>query len=140
MLTTSLALHSDAAQPTPLEPFRLVQHADEYTLQALIGRNWHPLYRFDLQAQLPVDYEAPNWYLSTSPHSRFVTSLVAARATSEHRYALAGRRFTTHTPGQPSRTRILEDVAQLRAVLVEQFQIDTSRLDLDTAFARADRP
>nr|WP_274636248.1 arylamine N-acetyltransferase [Microbacterium bovistercoris] len=140
VLTTSLALQTDAAQPTPLEPFRLVQHADEYILQALIGPEWHPLYRFDLQAQLPVDYEAPNWYLSTSPHSRFVTALAAARATSERRYALAGRRLTTHTPGQPSQSRILEDVAQLRAVLAEQFQLDTDGLDLDTAFARAERP
>ncbi|GAA3777110.1 arylamine N-acetyltransferase [Microbacterium kribbense] len=137
VLTASLAFRPDVTQQSPLEPFRLIADAGEYTLQALVGGQWHPLYRFDLQEQLPTDYEASNWYLSTSPLSRFVTSLMAARATADHRYALAGRRFTTHTPGQDSQHRILADAAQLREVLEERFRIDTSALDIDLAFARA---
>ncbi|WP_417563904.1 arylamine N-acetyltransferase family protein [Microbacterium sp.] len=136
-LTTSLAFDSALAQPTPLEPFRLVHADGEHTLQAQLGETWHPLYRFDLQAQLPVDYEASNWYLSTSPTSKFVTTLTAARATSDRRYALAGRRFTTHRPGQPSQHVVLEDAAALRRVLEERLLIETSALDVDRAFAQA---
>lgn len=63
VVTASLALRSDAAQPSPLEPFRLVREADEFLLQAGIGDEWRALYRFDLHPHLPIDYEASNWWL-----------------------------------------------------------------------------
>ena len=48
-------------------------------LQAKLKQEWKSLYRFDLQEQYFIDYEVSNWYVSTHPNSRFVTTLIAAR-------------------------------------------------------------
>lgn len=137
VLTGSVALDSREAQETPLERFRVVGDGDEHTLQAEVAGEWRPLYRFDLHEQLPIDYEAPNWYLSTSPASKFVTSLMAARGTPERRYALGGTRLSIHEPGVPSEHRTLTGAAELREALEDLFRIDTGALDLDAAYAKA---
>ena len=136
-LNTTLRLELDTVQDTPLEPFRLVDVAGDYAMQALVGDEWRTLYRFDLTRQFPVDYEAPNWYLSTWPGSHFVTGLMAARATEDRRYALAGTRLTVHHLGGTSERRELASVDELRDSLETDFLIDTSGLDtLDAAFSR----
>ncbi|WP_238558967.1 arylamine N-acetyltransferase family protein [Rhodococcus rhodnii] len=136
--TASLPLTIGAVGATPLEPFRFTAgQGATYVLDALTGDAWRPVYMFDEQAHLPVDYEPINWYLSTWPQSRFVTTLTAARPTPTHRYALAGRRFTIHRPGRPLERRELASAHELRDVLEESFGIDTRALDLDAAFARA---
>lgn len=140
VLTTSLALRSSGEQTTPLEPFRLVEEDGSFALQSFVAAEWRALYRFDLQPQLPIDYEASNWYTSTAPESKFVTSLIAARATPDRRHALAGRRLTTRVVGQPPEQRILGDTDELRDALTELFRINTSALDLDAAFAKAGAP
>lgn len=140
VLTTSLALRSSGEQTTPLEPFRLVEEDGSFALQSFVAAEWRALYRFDLQPQLPIDYEASNWYTSTAPESKFVTSLIAARATPDRRHALAGRRLTTRVVGRPPEQRILGDADELRDALTELFHIDTSALDLDAAFAKAGPP
>lgn len=137
VVPASLALTPDIVQPTPLEDYRLTPHDDEYTLEARLGDTWRALYRFDLQRQLPIDYEAPNWFVSTSPRSKFVTSLIASRVTPDRRFALGGRRLTTHAPGTASEQRVLESPGALRAALEEVFRIDTAALDIDEAFAKA---
>ena len=80
-LTGVLRLTPDLEQATPHEPFRLLREGDEWVMQAEVREQWRPLYRFDLQPQLPIDYEPINWYLSTHPQSRFVNNLVVARST-----------------------------------------------------------
>lgn len=59
-LTGTLRLERDTAQPTPLEPFRLVDLDGDWAMQARIGDTWRTTYRFDLQPQLPIDYEPAN--------------------------------------------------------------------------------
>lgn len=137
VVTGSIALASREPQETPLERFRVVDDDGGHALQAEVAGEWRPLYRFDMCEQLPVDYEASNWYLSTSPASKFVTTLMAARATRERRYALAGTRLSIHEPGVPSEHRVLADAGELREALEDLFGIDTGALDLDAAFAKA---
>ena len=104
---------------------------------ARIGDVWRTTYRFDLQPQQPIDYEPTNWYLSTWPGSRFVTALMAARATEDRQYALAGRRLSVHHIDGRSDRRDLADVTELRATLERDFLIDTAALPgLDAAFDR----
>jgi N-hydroxyarylamine O-acetyltransferase len=56
-LTAPLRLVAGIEQATPHERFRLVAGDSDFVLQALLGREWRPLYRFDLQRQLLPDYE-----------------------------------------------------------------------------------
>jgi len=122
-LTGAIDLQADIAQPTPHEPFRLVQDNGDWRMQALVQDEWKTLYRFDLQPQHPIDYEAPNYFLSTHPTSHFVNNLIAARALPDRRLALLNRQFTVHRLGGPSERRELAASAEIRDVLVREFLI-----------------
>ncbi|MDG3011351.1 arylamine N-acetyltransferase [Rhodococcus sp. D2-41] len=139
-LTGTLRLELDTVQSTPLEPFRLIELDGDWALQAQIGEDrWRTTYRFDLQPQHPIDYEPANWYLSTWPQSRFVTMLMAARATTDRRYALAGRQLTVHHADGTAERRVLTGFDEFRTVLERDLLIDTSGLTgLRAAFDRLD--
>lgn len=126
-LTGVLRLEPGLEQVTPHEPFRLLREADEYILQAQVLERWRALYRFDLQAQAAVDYEPVNWYLSTHPRSKFVTTLVAARAEPGRRFALLNNRLSVHEVNGLSTRSVLGSAAELRAVLENEFRIDVPR-------------
>jgi N-hydroxyarylamine O-acetyltransferase len=136
-LTAPLALAPDIAQPTTHEPFRLLADGAGYMLQACIGADWKDVYRFDLQAQQPIDYEAANWYLSTHPDSHFVSSLMAARPAPGRRVALRDNQLSIHHLDGASERRELASAAELRATLADLFGLtlpDTP--DLDRALER----
>ena len=140
VLTSSLAFEPGTAQQTPLEQFRIVEldgAAGEYAQQVLVDGEWRSTYRFDLQPQYPLDYEAANWYLATSPSSHFISNLMVARATADRRYTLSGTRLTVrHLDGGAERHSV-GSPADLRRRLEEDFLIDTSGLaGLDEAFGR----
>ncbi len=136
-LTAPLRLTADIIQETPHEPFRLVKQDGEFVLQSLLRENWKTLYQFDLQAQLPVDYEMANWYLATHPQSRFVNNLVAARPVPGKRFALFNTQLTIHHLGGDTEQRALGSTAELRSVLETVFGL-TLPADpaLDAALAR----
>lgn len=120
--TGVLDLEAGTVQATPHEPFRLMRLDGDWMLQARVRDAWKALYRFDLQAQYPIDYQASNYYLSTHPESHFVTGLTAARAEPGRRLALRNREFAVHAADGTER-RVLTDAAQIRGVLQEQFLI-----------------
>ena len=131
-LTGVLRLVADLAQATPHEPFRLVAEDDGWRMQAQVDGTWKSLYRFDLQRQHPIDYEAPNHYLSTRPDSHFVTGLVAARAAPDRRLALRNREFAVHPLRGATERRVLRSAAEIRQVLQDEFLIavpDDAALD-----------
>jgi N-hydroxyarylamine O-acetyltransferase len=134
--TASLRLETGTMQTTPHGDYRLLDLAGDYALQASVRDEWRTLYRFDLAEQHPVDYEAPNWYLSTNPSSGFVTRLTAARAAEGHRIALNGLDLAVHHVGGPTERRTLSGVPDLRAALADDLLINTAGLDLDRAFAK----
>lgn len=122
-LTGTLALKADVAQPTPHEPFRLVERDGDWWMQARVGEAWPTLYRFDLQRQHPIDYEASNHYLSTHPASHFTSGLTVARPTPEGRHALRNRELVFHRLGGASERRVLADVEELIGVLHDVFGV-----------------
>jgi len=122
-LTGTLSLTPNIEQPTPHEPFRLVPLDDGWRMEAFVRGEWAPLYRFDLQQQHPVDYEAANWYLSTWPGSYFVNNLMAARATREGRLAILNREYTVHPRHGDTQRRTLQNADELMAVLERDFAI-----------------
>jgi N-hydroxyarylamine O-acetyltransferase len=122
-LTGALRLEADTAQPTPHEPFRLVAVDDGWRMQARVGAEWKSLYRFDLQRQHPIDYEASNWFLSTHPDSRFVVNLIAARAAPDRRFALLNRDFAVHHLDGGTERRRLDSPDEIAEVLRRDFLV-----------------
>lgn len=135
--TAALRLDPDLEQATPHEPFRLVRAGGDLKLQARIGEEWRSLYRFDQQEQLPVDYEAPNWYLATCPDSHFVTGLSVARTGPGRRYALRDTEFARHHTGYPTYRSRAKSAPELKTMLAEIFDLALPYgPDLDRALAR----
>ncbi|HST62008.1 MAG TPA: arylamine N-acetyltransferase [Longimicrobium sp.] len=122
-LTAPLRLVADVEQPTPHETFRLAAQGDGYVMQARIGEEWKPLYRFTLDEVHPPDYEVSSWYLSTHPRSHFLAGLMVARPAPEGRHALRNTTLTTHHRDGRTERRQLESAAELRDVLHATFGI-----------------
>jgi N-hydroxyarylamine O-acetyltransferase len=124
-LTAPLALEAETEQKTPHESFRLVPVDGEFDLQVKFGDAWTDLYRLSLQAQMPVDYEAMNWYTSTHPDSLLVRSLIAARPGRHRRHTLINDNFTIrHLDGKVER-RILSGAKEFGKILTRHSGITT---------------
>jgi N-hydroxyarylamine O-acetyltransferase len=125
-LTAPLALEAGREQKTPHEDFRFVPVNGEFDLQVKFGDVWTDLYRLSLQEQMPIDYEAINWYTSTHPDSLFVRNVIAARPGPRCRHTLFNDKFTTrHFDGRVER-RILNGVKDFGEVLPSCFGITLS--------------
>ena len=136
--TGPLRLVTGLEQATPHEPFRLVHDGDYLVMQALLGSEWRPLYRFDLQPQLEPDYRVSNWYLCTNPVSHFLASVIAAAVDADGRWTLRSETLTRRTRDGRTETRTLASGAELRAVLEETFGIEVPRgAEVDEALERA---
>ena len=122
--TGPLRLIAEEEQQTPLGAFRLVEVDDGFKLQSRIGAEWASLYRFDLQRQFPIDYEAANHYLSTNPLSHFTQRLFVARTAPEGRHTLLNNTLHFHRLGQPSETEVLGSPAAIRTALDRTFGVE----------------
>ena len=132
--TSALRLVPNIEQATPHEAFRLIEEDQEFVLEAMIGENWRALYRFDLVAQHPVDYEVSNFYVCHHPTSHFISGISAARVEPGRRYALRDNKFSIHRTGGISEEQILTSVAELRTLLDEIFDIAVpTEVDTDAA-------
>ncbi|MCR6670917.1 arylamine N-acetyltransferase [Devosia ginsengisoli] len=127
-LTAPLKLKSEIEQATPHETFRLVGGAPDWVLEASIGDNWKPLYSFDTAEKTEADYAASNLQLSTD--SPFTRELRVALSPAGKRLALRDNRFTTHVAGEPSESRLLTSVAEMREVLSGSFGIQLPAAEL----------
>lgn len=130
--TAPLRLRAGVEQQTPHETFRITGEEPDFRVEAQIGEEWRPLYRFDLAEHYELDYAAPNWYLSTYPESPFRNMLMVNRAEKGRRLSLRNADFTTRPTGGEAETRKLTSVAELREVLGGPFGIalpPTERLD-----------
>ncbi|TPI43610.1 arylamine N-acetyltransferase [Mesorhizobium sp. B2-9-1] len=122
-LTAPLLLQPGLEQQTPHEAFRIVETGDHLRLQAGIGGDWRTLYRFDISQAYEVDYQVGSHFLSTHPSSHFLTTLVAALALPDRRYALRNNRLSTHHAGGRSEQREIATATELAGVLENQLAI-----------------
>lgn len=130
-----LSLAVGLEQATSHEPYRLRRTEDgELELQALMAGQWGVLYRFTLHAQLPVDFEHANWFVSTHPDSFFVNNLIAAMPGEGCRYTLFNREFRTRWPDGRVETVTLENAADLASVLQQRFALTASEAEVSTLF------
>jgi N-hydroxyarylamine O-acetyltransferase len=121
-LTGPLRLEPDVEQRTPHDVFRLVLSGGEYELQAGVNGGWRAMYRFDLQQQLPIDFDVLNHFVSTHPTSHFLTTLMAARRTTNGRYALMNDELSEYRDGRRLQ-RKLGSAAEIERALSDLFQI-----------------
>lgn len=133
-MTAPLELTPGVAQRADDTVFRLVDLGAVYELQARVDERWKPMYRFDLQPQLAVDFEMMNHFVGTHPSSHFRTRLVAGRVTAAGRYGLANNRFTFYGRDGSREERRAGSVAELHALLVGELGI---AVDLDAALEDA---
>ncbi|MBS0267169.1 MAG: arylamine N-acetyltransferase [Planctomycetes bacterium] len=102
--------------------YALAREGAHWVLRALVGEVWHDLYVFDLQPQLPVDFEPPNHYVSTHPESRFVQTLTVQRVSPAERLVLRNTELTTTTPtGETKQT--IDSHAELLELLASRFDL-----------------
>lgn len=122
-LAVPLRLEVDVAQETPHETYRLIRARDELEMQVNVDGDWDGLYRFDLQEQARADYEMRNYYTSTHPESQFVNELMVARIDGPNRHTLRNNVYALRTHGGGAERRELTTVADMRAVLENEFRI-----------------
>jgi N-hydroxyarylamine O-acetyltransferase len=127
-LTGTLLLDEGREQATPHETCRLIRLDGDWLLQARVRDEWWPLYRFDLQPQRAVDFEAANFQLVHDPASRFTQLLACARATPRHRLTLRDLEFAVHHAGGRTERRLLAGVPELLQVLEREFGLPVDRI------------
>lgn len=118
---------------------RLVALGEEFVLQALgDDEGWQPVYRFGLEAQLPVDYEPMNWFTARRPGGLFGNNLVVDRLAPTSRSRLFNDRLVVHPHGGVSAARRIDDAADLAQVLDAVFDL-APPVPADELFARLPR-
>jgi N-hydroxyarylamine O-acetyltransferase len=125
-LTGPLQLEEAGEQRTPHEVFRILRGAEGYEVQAELGGAWKSLYRFDLQEQLPIDFEVLNHFVATHPESHFLTTLMAARRTPDGRYALLNNELAEYR-GADRTQRKLVSADELASALTDVFGVNLPR-------------
>lgn len=127
-LTDVLDLHEAAAQVTPHGWFRLRPMGSERLLEAQVGEVWMPMFRFDLQPQQMIDFEAANFQLVHDPASHFTQSLRVSRIAADGRHTLRGRELAFHPTTGTTRRQMLESDADVLAALRDPFGIEPDGL------------
>jgi N-hydroxyarylamine O-acetyltransferase len=122
--TAPFALVLDMEQPTPLETYRFIAAGDGFEMQAELSGTWTPLYRFTEEPQVQIDYEIANWFISTSPASRFVQNLTLARPSPDRRAVVLNDRLTIRYRDGKVEESTIDGVDGLRRVMAEHFDLD----------------
>lgn len=121
--TAPLLFEPGLEQKTPHETFRVIETDDHFRLQASVGGEWRTLYRFDMQPQYEIDYSVANHFLSTHPTSHFLSTIVAARAAPDRRYALRGNRLSIHHLGGRTEQKEMATAVELIKTLEHLLEI-----------------
>jgi N-hydroxyarylamine O-acetyltransferase len=133
--TAPLRLVPGAEQATPHETFRVLDEAPEFVVQVRVGGEWKALYRFDLQAQRPIDIEVLNFYVAAHVDSPMLGRLIATRVGLDRRFALRNGTFSVYHLDGRQEQRELATIAELRSVLQGAFGIAVpADAGLDAAF------
>jgi len=132
-LTGVLDADSDAPQPTPHEPFRLRRMDGQQVLESQIRGEWLPLFRFDRQPQLPIDFEAANFQLAHDAASHFTFAATVSRTTDDGRHVLRGHpqhgvEMVFHPLSGESQRREIHQVGEILRVLDEVFELPLEEL------------
>ena len=123
-LTAPLRFETGIEQETPHETYRIVESDALFELQMWSRDAWRGVYRFDLQPQDPVDYEAMNHFVETHPGSVFLTTLMACRPDATGRYTLRNNELARYVDARAVERRTIPTGQALEAVLQGEFAIE----------------
>ncbi len=126
-LTSPIRLEAGPVQETRHEPYRIRNNGDGLQLEAEIGGAWQPLYMITTRPQPQIDLEVGSWYVSTHPHSFFVTGLTMALVTDDARWNMRGRNLAVHRGGETEKVRF-DTAADVLDVLTDRFGVDVADL------------
>jgi N-hydroxyarylamine O-acetyltransferase len=119
--TCALRLDTDAEQPTPHEPRRIVREQGRCFHQAHVGGEWTDVCEFTLEQMPPIDREVANWFTSAHPASHFRNRLLVARSgPGGQRHTLLNTQLSWRSANGLER-RELADPDELLVVLGEVF-------------------
>lgn len=128
LLDAPLRFALDVEQRTRLGTFRVRPFEERFALEAAQPNGWRTMYVFDLEPQLPADYEIANWFTSTHPRSPFLANLVLERLGDGRRFKIANRRRVVEgRDGDIVEERTIEGAETLTRVLEEVFGVTPPR-------------
>jgi N-hydroxyarylamine O-acetyltransferase len=138
--TAALKLTPLVEQDTPHEIMRFITMGDELTLPSKLGDRWEHIYRVVSLPRVDAEYEMANWFTGSHPQSPYLNNMIAARpGPNKTRLTLFNARFNVrHASGQVER-RTLQDEAEYRSVLANEFGLKLSDGDLRTALAHVEQ-
>jgi N-hydroxyarylamine O-acetyltransferase len=124
LLDAPLLFKAGSEQRTSMGTYRLGESDGLFSLSAKRAEGWRTMYVFNLEPQLPSDFELGNWFTSTSPLVPFTSTPVMERVSSTRRYKLIGRRFAIELrDGVAEVERSMESAAELGQILDEIFHV-----------------
>lgn len=126
--TDLIRLVPDVEQRTSHEPFRLTRQGERWQLEVWLGKQWQPVYLFDLNPIWPDDFGPVNYQLSHDPESAFVKALNVTRVVPGGRISLRDAEFTRRGRDGSAEVQRLRDVPEILAVLADEFGIDAAGL------------
>ena len=113
-------------QRTAMGTYRLAEAEGLLWLSAKQPNGWRTMYAFNLEPQIPADFELANYYTSTSPNVVFTSTLIVERVGRDNRQKIVNRRFMIEArDGQLLSEQILESAEELATVLDKTFGVTT---------------
>jgi N-hydroxyarylamine O-acetyltransferase len=118
--------------------YRILERGSEYVLQGLEEGAWSDLYSFAPEPAPMIDIEIGNWWVSTSPRSRFVSGLLVSRQWRDGRRLLltdwGERELIERTPSSTARRALAAE--ELPDLLAQRFGLPGYVLDASGRLAR----
>ncbi len=124
LLDEPLRLRVDVEQRTAAAVYQVTRHGEDFALSTELGSDWHVMFLFSLEPQLPADYEVGNWFTSTHPESWFTRRLLIERLTGGARYTLSNTRLTERRRDGRVVERALASAAEVAEVLDGLFGLE----------------
>ncbi|MGH8149969.1 MAG: arylamine N-acetyltransferase family protein [Steroidobacteraceae bacterium] len=125
LLDEPLRLEIDSEQRTPAARYQLTRRDGVFALSTRLSSGWQPMYQFDLEPQVPADYEMGSWFTSTHPGSWFTQRLLIERLTDHARHTLSNTRLVERCRDGTVSERNLSDPAQLADALERVFGLSS---------------
>jgi N-hydroxyarylamine O-acetyltransferase len=124
LIDAPLRLETGVEQRTAMGTYLLSEADGLFSLSAKQPGGWRTMYVFNLEPQIPSDYELGNWFTSTSPLTPFTSLLIMERLGADKRYKLINSRFIVEArDGEVAEERLLDSAEALGRVLDETFNV-----------------
>lgn len=125
LLDEPLRLEIDSQQRTAAALYRLTRQDGVLALSTRLPTGWQLMYLFDLEPQVPADYEMGSWFTSTHPQSWFTQRLLIERLTDDARHTLSNTRLLERRRDGTVSERNLSDPAELADTLERIFGLSS---------------